>query len=270
MAMSYYARMPRVVALYRYPVKGFTPEACETLTALPEGRIAGDRALGFRFADSPAPDAVWTRKHEFVALVNTPGLARLQLHYDHEAKRLRIGLEGGTLVEAGLDAEGRRRLAGALADFVLKLAENPLAGQPGRVPLRLVGDGATPRYQDSEAGQITLHGRETLAAVAAAAGDAALSEARFRSNIAIEGARAWEEHDWFGRRIRIGKVEFDVVRHKTRCLATHANPRTGVRDVPLMKTLVTAFSQKEPTFAVGMVTNGAGGEIRVGDEVTVV
>jgi len=37
-------RMARVVALYRYPVKGFTPEACEALTALPEGRIAGDRA----------------------------------------------------------------------------------------------------------------------------------------------------------------------------------------------------------------------------------
>jgi uncharacterized protein len=42
--------MPRVAALYRYPVKGFTPEACETLTVLDEGRIAGDRVLGIRFA----------------------------------------------------------------------------------------------------------------------------------------------------------------------------------------------------------------------------
>jgi uncharacterized protein YcbX len=32
--------MPHVVALYRYPVKGFTPEACDTLTVLDEGRIA--------------------------------------------------------------------------------------------------------------------------------------------------------------------------------------------------------------------------------------
>ena len=31
--------MPRVAALYRYPVKGFTPEECETLTVLDEGRI---------------------------------------------------------------------------------------------------------------------------------------------------------------------------------------------------------------------------------------
>jgi hypothetical protein len=34
--------------------------------------------------------------------------------------------------------------------------------------------------------------------------------------------------------------------------------------------LMTAFSQKEPTFAVGMVTRGAGGEVRVGDEVSLV
>ena len=44
--------MPRVAALYRYPVKGFTPEACATLTVLDEGRIAGDRVLGLRFADT--------------------------------------------------------------------------------------------------------------------------------------------------------------------------------------------------------------------------
>jgi uncharacterized protein YcbX len=262
--------MPRVVALYRYPVKGFTSEACETLTALPEGRIAGDRALGFRFADSPAADAAWSRKHEFVALVNTPGLARLQLEYDHKARQLTIRHAGATLVEAGLDPEGRSRLTAALAGFVLKQDENPLSGRAERLPLRLVGDGAAPRYQDSESGQITLHSRETLAAVAAAAGDPGLAEARFRSNIAIQGVKAWEEHDWFGRRIRIGAVEFDVVRHKTRCLATHANPRTGERDLPLMKLLVSSFGQKEPTFAVAMVTSGAGGEIRVGDEVTVV
>jgi hypothetical protein len=29
--------MPHVAALYRYPVKGFTPEECDTLTVLAEG-----------------------------------------------------------------------------------------------------------------------------------------------------------------------------------------------------------------------------------------
>jgi len=48
--------MPHVAALYRYPVKGFTPEECDTLTVLDDGRIAGDRVLGIRFADTAAAD----------------------------------------------------------------------------------------------------------------------------------------------------------------------------------------------------------------------
>lgn len=262
--------MARIVALYRYPVKGFTPEACEALTALPEGRVAGDRVLGFRFADSRAPGGEWSRKHEFVALVNTPGLARLELHYDHEALRLHVSLDGARLAADGLDTGGRERIAGAIQAFVLGLAENPLSGHPGRLPLRPVGDGRTPRFPDNQAGQITLHSRDSLSAVAAAAGDLALDEMRFRSNIVIEGVCAWGEQDWLGRTIRIGQTTFDVVRHKTRCLATHANPRTGERDLPLMTTLVKAFGQKEPTFAVGIVTCGSGGEIHLGDDVSVV
>lgn len=259
--------MPRVVALYRYPVKGFGPEACESLTVLGEGRIAGDRVLGFRFADSAAPDAAWSRKQELVVLMNTPGLARLDVRFDHAALRLRIARDGTVLADEALDPGGRGRLCAALESYVLSLAENPLAGHPQRLPLKLVGDGVTPRYQDNEQGQATLHSRETLAAVAAAIGEPALSEVRFRSNIVIEGVRAWQEHDWFGRRVRIGEVEFEVVRHKTRCLATHANPRTGERDLPVMPLLVKHFSQQKPTFAVGMIAAGGGRRIRVGDGV---
>jgi uncharacterized protein YcbX len=73
--------MPHVAALYRYPVKGFTPEACETLTVLDEGRIAGDRVLGIRFADTAVADEAWSKKTEMVALMHTPGLARLHLMF---------------------------------------------------------------------------------------------------------------------------------------------------------------------------------------------
>jgi uncharacterized protein YcbX len=261
--------MPRVVALYRHPVKGFTPEACETLTVLDEGRIAGDRVLGLRFASSEVPDHAWSSKYQFVALVNTPGLARLDVRFDHRALRLHMSFEGTVLVDAVLDDAGRRQIAAAVADFVLKLDENPLSLHPDRLPLRLVGDGITPRYQDNEAGQVTLHSRESLAAVATAIDDPRLNEQRFRSNIVIEGLTAWEEQAWVGKRIRIGQIAFDVVKPKVRCLATHANPETGQRDLPLLTTLQRAFAQEQPTFAIAMVTSGTGGEVRVGDAVGV-
>jgi MOSC domain-containing protein len=260
--------MPRVVALYRYPVKGFTPEECHALTILDEGRVAGDRVLAFRFADSAAPDAAWTRKHDCVVLMNTPGLARLDIRFDHRAQRLRIGIDGGVLAEDSLDEGGRKRLAAAVESYVLGLPESPLSGHPQRLPLRLVGDGVTPRFQDNVDGHTTLHGRGSLAALSVAARDPALSEVRFRSNIAVAGLGAWEELGWMGRKLRVGEVEFEVVKRKVRCLATHANPQTGQRDVPVMATLKRAFSQEEPTFAVGMTTRGAAGVVRIGDNVS--
>jgi hypothetical protein len=103
--------------------------------------------------------------------------------------------------------------------------------------------------------------------VAAAAGAPDLAEQRFRSNIVIDGLEAWEEQNWLDRHVYIGDVKFKVVRPKVRCLATHANPLTGERDLPIMKTLVKAFPQEKPTFAVAMTTAEGGGTIRVGDRV---
>lgn len=258
----------RVAALYRYPVKGFTAEQCEALTIAEGGRVAGDRVLGLRFENSATTGDSWATKHEHVALVNTPGLARLQLKFDHQKLRLRVTSPRGLLFDEALDDAGRQRIAAAIEDYVLNLAENPLSANRDRLPLRLVGDGVAPRYQDDRAGLVTLHSRESLAALAATASSPGLSEIRFRSNVAIEGVEAWEEQSWVGRRLRIGQVAFDVVKPKARCLATHANPLTGERDVEVMRILPRAFAAERPTFAVAMTTAGAGGVIRVGDEVT--
>lgn len=261
--------MPRVTALYRYPLKGFTPEHCVALTVLPEGRVAGDRVLALRFANAPVADDQWCRKYEGIVLANTPALARLAVQFEHQRQRLKITCGGQVLADENLDAAGRGHITAALTAYVLALKEHPLRNHPGRLPLKLIGDGVTPRYQDSETGQVTLHSRETLASAAAALRDPRMSEHRFRSNIAIEGVDAWTEQSWLGHGIRIGGVGFDVVKPKVRCLATHANPETGERDLSVMQGLMRAFAQKEPTLGVGMLTRGAGGEIRVGDEVTV-
>jgi uncharacterized protein len=260
---------PHVVALYRYPVKGFTPEERGILTVLDEGRIAGDRVLGIRFADTEAADDAWSRKAGMVALINTPGLARLHVRFDEKAFRLQISLGTSVLIDELLNPEGRRRIGAVLADYVLKLDENPLTDHPERLPLRVIGDGRSPRYHDEATGWVTLHGRGSLQALQAAVGNE-VSEMRFRSNIAVDGLTAWEEQSWVGRKIRICAVEFDVVKPKTRCLATHANPVTGERDLPILTTLTQKIGQENPTFAVAMLPTGTGGQIRVGDPVSLV
>lgn len=261
--------MPHVVALYRYPVKGFTPEQCDALTVLDKGRIAGDRVLGVRFADTQAADDAWSRKTGMVALINTPGLACLNVRFDEKAFRLQISLGTTVLVDEALNPEGRRRIGAVLASYVLKLDENPLTDHAERLPLRVIGDGYAPRYHDDPAGRVTLHGRGSLQALQATLGNE-VSELRFRSNIAVDGLTAWEEQSWVGRKIRIGAVEFDVVKAKTRCLATHANPLTGERDLAILTTLTQKFGQENPTFAVTMLPSRDGGQIRVGDQVTLI
>jgi uncharacterized protein YcbX len=258
--------MAKVVALYRYPVKGFTPQSMERITVLPGGRVAGDRVLNFRFADAPVADTEWCRKYHGVVMANTPGLARLSVRFDEQAQRVTISRADDVLADHALDEAGRARLVQWMTEYVLSLQINPLQDQPGRLPLKLVGDGSTPRYQDNQAGQVTLHSRESLASAGAAFGDSDLDERRFRHNIVIEGAAAWEEQAWVGGKVRVGDVLFESVVPKIRCLATHANPATGERDRQVMQTLVKAFAQKEPTFGVGMLSE-AGGEIRIGDEV---
>ncbi len=259
--------MPSVAALYRYPVKGFNPEVCDALSILANGRVAGDRVLGFRFADTEAPDDAWSQKVGMLALINTPGLAKLKVRFDAGSKRLTLYRNNETLISTILDDSGRRNVAKVMADYVLTLKENPLTGHPEKLPLRVVGDGVTPRYHDREAGEVTLHSRESIAALGEATGDQDVNELRFRSNIAIEGVNPWEEFAWVGHKLRIGSVEFDITRPKPRCLATHANPETGERDLPMVATLVKLVGQTPPTFAVAMLPSTGPGDIHLGDEV---
>jgi uncharacterized protein YcbX len=258
----------RVAALYRYPLKGFTPEPRETIEVLPSGRVAGDRVLGFRFASTAEPDDAWSSKFGMAVLVNTPGIARVDTRYDEASQRLTLTLDGAVLAEDDLSEAGRRRLCDAVTEYVLGLEENPLSSRPDHLPLRLVGDGRTPRLQDRPEGYLTLHSRASVGALGAALRDDQLDERRFRHNIAIEDAGAFAEQGWIGGRVRIGEVEFEVEKPVVRCLATHANPATGERDREVLKTLPLVYGGGDPILGVCLTAMGPG-RIAVGDTVQV-
>ena len=272
--------MPRVVALYRHPVKGFTPESLDALTVQSDGRIAGDRVLAFRFADAATPEERdgldhWP-KSKGLALEGFPGLAALRLRYDDAAARVRIERDGTTLVEAGLDEDGRTALADAVTAFVLDSPEGRRLRRPGRLPLTLVGDGVHSRFQDRAPGYVSVHSTASVDALSTALEQTA-DHRRFRSNVVIDGVDAGAELDWEGE-VRIGDVRFATAGPIVRCLATHANPDTGERDARVLTTLTGRLGQAEPTLGRLLILpgvsggvgdeSGVGGTIRVGDEVT--
>jgi len=263
--------VPTVAALYRYPVKGFTPERRDELAVQADGRVRGDRMLAFRFAAATEPQErdgldYWP-KDRGLALMEFPSLARLRLTYDDERRRVRISDGERTVADAGLDPDGRRELEDAVTSF---LTASPDAGRltgDGVLPLRLVGDGATSRFQDRPRGYVSLHGSASVATVDAAV-PAAIDDRRFRSNIVVSGTGPWEELRW-SEHVRIGDVRFEVQRSIGRCAAIMANPDTGVRDARLLRILTSAFDQDEPTLGILLLPTDDGGSLRVGDAVVI-
>lgn len=260
--------VPHVSALYRYPIKGLAPEQCEQLQVEPGGRIAGDRVLAFRYAKDTEPEErdgldYWP-KGGGLCVRDYPALTRLALEYTAGEVRLTAGSE--VVARAGLDDGGRQALVSAVTEYLLDTPDGARLARAGHLPLALVGDGRTATFQDRPRGFVTAHSRTSLAALGEAVG-AELDERRFRSNIALDGLDAWAEEELVGRRVRIGAVTFEVSAPIVRCLATHANPDTGLRDAPVMTTLTRVLGKAQPAFGILMLPVGSGGSIAAGDPV---
>ena len=183
-----------------------------------------------------------------------PSLARVSTTYDTETERLILRVEGHLLVEARIDAAGRAELEDAVTAYVATTPEAKALHRDGALPLHLIGDGRTSRFQDRARGFVSLHGTASVGAVDDAV-SAPVDDRRFRSNIVVTGAAPWAELDWCGR-VRIGEVVFDVQRPIGRCAAIMANPDTGERDARLLGVLLLLPAE-------------GGGVIREGDEVRV-
>ncbi len=245
-------------------MKGFTPERRESLVIQPDGRAEGDRSLVFRFADAVEPKDATYPKSRGLALMTFPSLARVDLAFDDEKQTLRLRVDDID-VEADLSESGRERLSAAVTAYLRTTDDARLLEADGILPLGLLGDGRTARFQDRPQGYVSLHGAASVRELDAAV-SAPVDDRRFRSNIVVSGTAAWEELDWAGR-VRIGEVEFEVQKSIERCAAITANPDTGVRDARLLRVLTTEFEQDEPTLGILLLPIAGGGTIRVGDEV---
>ena len=60
---------------------------------------------------------------------------------------------------------------------------------------------------------------------------------RFRPNLVVDGAPAWAEDDWVGRRLRIGDRMFRAAGPCDRCVVTTTDQETGVRTKEPLRTL---------------------------------
>ncbi len=226
----------RVAALYRYPVKGLSPEPVASVMLARGGHMPGDRLFaiengpsGFR-AEAPAHHP----KIRFLMLMRQAALADLSTRYDPETGHLSIARDGAVLANGRIgDPKDEGRLLDAIA---ASLPEGDVRG-----PLRILKAPEGFRFTDSADGHLSLLNLASVADLGRRMGTT-LDPLRFRANIHVEGLAPWAELDLVGAQLEApSRLTLLVTARIERCAATSVNPTTGARDARVVDALREAF-----------------------------
>jgi uncharacterized protein YcbX len=248
----------RIAALFRHPVKGFTPEplARATLTAgraFPCDRLFAveDGPSGF---DRAAPAHI--SKTKFTVLAKIPAVARIITRYEDDIGVLRAKAGGREESFALKTQQGRAGFAAFVADML---------GEDARGPLRVIEAPGDHRFMDHPEGAVSLVNHASLADLGARGGHT-LEPLRFRANLYLEGWPAWSEMALDTARLRIGGAVLQAFKPIVRCAATHVNPNSAQRD---FDTVGALQQQHGHSFCGLYLTVVEGGDIAVGDAVEI-
>jgi hypothetical protein len=248
--------MPIVTALYRYPLKGFSPEPLEGAQIAAGGTMPFDRAFAVENGPSgfdPVAPAYY-RKQSFLMLMRNERIAKFSTRFNAASGDFKVFNEDALQVEGSLVTETGRLLieawlAGAFRDEL-------------RGPPRIL---AAPDHSFSDKPAKVLHivNLQSVRALSERLGRP-IDPLRFRPNIVIDGAPAWSELAWEkGAEVRLPGITLAMESRTTRCAATNVDPQTGRRDMQIPEALTAHFGHAD--FGVYLVARTAG-TIGVGDQ----
>lgn len=252
-----------VANLYRYPIKGLSPQNETSLEVVIGEGLPADRrfalALGSTIFDPAAPEPL--DKGFFLMLRRDERLAALKTRYDENTGRLSIVKANGSIFESDLGTVAGREATEHFFHIYLGEACDDR-------PRLIEADGH--KFTD-----ISVISPDMMRAVSvinlASVRDLArrygmpLDPLRFRANIYIDGVAPWDELGWVGREIRLGSTRFRGVLRTKRCAAVDVDPTTGVRDTHLPKALVKTYGHPDCGVYLEVLQ---GGWINAGDEVS--
>jgi MOSC domain-containing protein len=247
----------KVQAIYRYPVKGLSPEPlartqlavgatipADRLYAIANGPLAFDPAAPFYFP-----------KSRFLMLMRNERLAALRTEFDEGSHTLVVTAGGCEAARGDLrTAEGRASIERFFAEFCADELRGPpkVLNAPGH------------SFSDIARKVASIINLASVAAIEDAAG-AAVHPLRFRGNIYVSGWPAWREFDLVGQEIAIGSAaRLKVVKRIVRCAATEVDPDAGFRDLAIPQTLMQSFGHTDCGVYAEII---AAGEIAPGDAV---
>ncbi len=247
--------MPIVRALWRHPIKGHSREALDRVLLTEGQTMPFDRRWAVAHELSNADGSEWSPCSSFSRGSQTAAIMGINSQTDEAT---------GLVTLTHPDLPGLTFNPDKEADVFLSWVRGimpPKKAQSVRI-VRVEGRGMT----DTDYASISLINLASNVALSEKVGQD-LSPLRWRCNIHMDGLEAWEEFDWVGRSIRVGEVEMDVTEPIERCMATTANPATGVRDADTLGNLIRGWGHKDFGIYARITKTG---RIAVGDKVELI
>ena len=248
----------RVGALYRYPVKGLTPEWLDSVGLQPGETVPFDRAYAIENGPGRfSPDAPrHLPKITFLMLMRDERLATLRSSFEDVTRTLTIARGGRPVVKGGLDTALGRQL---IEQFIAAYMKAELRGAPKIV------QAPGHSFSDMAAKCVHIVNLASVRELERVTGRK-VDPLRFRANVYIDGMAPWAELGWVDREIGIGPARLTVFARTRRCEATNVDPETGARDMAIPAALLRTWGHQD--FGIyAKVT--AGGAIAVGAPVAV-
>jgi uncharacterized protein len=248
----------QVTSLYRYPVKGLSPEplprvALEVGETLPSDRryAIENGPSGF---DPEAP--AWLPKSHFLMLMRNERLAWLETRFEDRSNLLTIRKGGDVAAQGDLETpEGRL----AIEQFFVANFASDLKGAPK------ILSSAGHSFSDVARKVVSIINLASARAIENMVG-APVHPLRFRANLYVEGWPAWHEFDLMDRTLAIGATRLKVVKRIVRCAAVNVDPDSAERDLEIPQALQRRLGHGDCGIYAEVI---AGGTIAVGDAITV-
>jgi uncharacterized protein len=247
---------PTVHAIYRYPVKGLSPEPLERATLAVHETLPADRLYAIENGPSGFDPAAPRHqpKQRYLMLMRNERLARLRTRFDDASHTLVVEAEGREAARGDLrTAEGRM----AIERFFAVFCADELRGAPKVLH--------APGFSFSDVARkvISIINLCSVSAVEGVAG-APVHPLRFRGNLYVTGWPAWHEFDLVGQELALGKrARLKIIKRIVRCAATNVDPDTGIRDLSIPELLMRSFGHAD-CGVYGEVVEA--GEIALGDD----
>jgi uncharacterized protein len=239
----------RITSIYRYPIKGLTPEPLQSVTLSPGQTLPFDRA--YAIENGPGRFDPQTPKHlpkiTFLMLMRDERLATLRSSFDDTTQTLTIFRDGKQVARGQLSTPLGRQL---IEQFVAAYMKAELRGPP-----RIVhAEGHS--FSDVSAKCLHIVNVATVREIERTLGRP-VDPLRFRANLYLEGAEPWSEFSWLDKEISVGPTRLGVFARTQRCEATNVEPSTGSRDMAIPAHLMRTWGHQDVGIYAKVVEGGA-------------